>query len=158
VTLARHFIKRFAEQERREVKGMRKEVEAALMAYDWPGNVRELENLMLRAVVLAESEYLDAAAFPELQTGGGNPGGTLGASALRIQPEALPVGQGLPAARSTENGMSGMGLLHDAERSAIVQALSQFGGNMSRAALMLGIGRATLYRKAKKYSIPLKTE
>src|SRR2546430_9585257 len=61
--LARFFLHRYCEENRRETPDITTEVMKALLAYDWPGNVRELENCMERAVVLCERETL-RAEFP----------------------------------------------------------------------------------------------
>src|SRR5262249_39251399 len=61
--LAEHFLRKFAEQNARRIKGFTQAALARLTAYSWPGNVRELENCIERAVVLAQGELIDVADF-----------------------------------------------------------------------------------------------
>jgi DNA-binding NtrC family response regulator len=135
--LARLFLRRFAGQENRPARGIHPEVEEALLRYDWPGNVQEMETMFYHAVSLAESEFLEMRDFPVLrlksQTGG--------AAALGITPSAPPE---TPVA------------LWEAEAEAIRHALANSSGNVSLAARLLRISRATLYRKSRKLGIPLR--
>jgi DNA-binding NtrC family response regulator len=101
------------------------EAMAALMSYDWPGNVRELQNAIERAVAL-------------------NTNGP-----IRVQDLPTSVQSPARAASAKPNGT-----LECAERQAIVHALEKSQGKKLAAARMLGIGKTTLYRKIKEYSIP----
>jgi transcriptional regulator with PAS, ATPase and Fis domain len=94
-----------------------------LLRHAWPGNVRELGNAIERAVALG--------------AGG------------RIEPQDLP--EEVRAARPLVPSWSGTATLAELERTAIVSALEQHGGNRERAAAQLGIGSATLYRKLGQY-------
>lgn len=62
--LAQHFIEKISAEENKKITGMSPEVEQAIMNYDWPGNIRQLENIIFRAVVLADYEQLMADDFP----------------------------------------------------------------------------------------------
>src|SRR4051794_39338945 len=64
--LARHFMARFAAEEGRKLRSITPEALALLSAYDWPGNVRQLENVMFRAVVLADGDELGVTEFPQI--------------------------------------------------------------------------------------------
>jgi two-component system response regulator AtoC len=57
--LSRHFLKRFALENQKELSGFSREVSDFLLKYQWPGNVRELENTIERAVILAKGRYID---------------------------------------------------------------------------------------------------
>jgi two-component system response regulator AtoC len=57
--LARHFLKKFAQENQKELSGLSREVSDFLLKYQWPGNVRELENTIERAVILAKGRYID---------------------------------------------------------------------------------------------------
>jgi transcriptional regulator of acetoin/glycerol metabolism len=101
------------------------------LRYDWPGNVRELEHVVERAINLVSD------------------GGLIG-------PEFLPGQQKdyrVPETSSAGN-RSEPRLLREIEREAIIEALKQCQGNLSRTASNLGIGRSTLYRKLREYDIP----
>jgi DNA-binding NtrC family response regulator len=54
--LVRHFVKSFADQNKRKIENVSEETMAVLLRYDWPGNIRELENAIERAVVMAEDD------------------------------------------------------------------------------------------------------
>jgi DNA-binding NtrC family response regulator len=129
--LAAHFLHKYTKENHKEVKTIQQEALRRLQAYDWPGNVRELENVIERAVVLAQES---AIAVEDLGLDDD-------------QHEKLSPTSGdyfvLPANASLEH----------IEREAIVQALERSGGNRQAAARQLGIGPATLYRKFKKYQL-----
>ncbi|MDH4246840.1 MAG: sigma-54 dependent transcriptional regulator [Deltaproteobacteria bacterium] len=149
--LAQHFIRRFCDQEGKPERRISEGLMKALRTHDWPGNVRELENAIFRAVVLSEEEALTETEFPALtdlaEAGPGSP------PAAPLAP-APPPGWSAPRVPS-EDPFRGAasGTLEQAEAGAIRAALASNAGNVSRAALQLGIGRATVYRKAKKYGI-----
>jgi DNA-binding NtrC family response regulator len=98
--------------------------------YDWPGNVRELENCIARAVALGDRRTIDASDLPP----------TIRSS------QAAPV----DAPTSTT-------ALAELERMTILRVFEQAGGDKKLAGKMLGISRATLYRKLKLYNIPLRS-
>jgi two-component system response regulator AtoC len=103
-----------------------------LLQYDWPGNVRELENCIERAVALGDHKMIDISDLP-----------TAIASA---SPDT-----------AAERSSSGAGLtttdLEDIERATIQRVFEQVNGDKVMAGKMLGISRATLYRKLKRYNI-----
>jgi two-component system response regulator HydG len=127
--LAEFFLKRFAEKNRRYVKGITPECMDILNRYPWPGNVRELENSIERGVILMRGEYLDVGVLP-----------------LALQRWA---GDNVPAA----GGSEGPATLKDAERLLIVRTLEETGGNRSETARRLRITRKTLLSKIKNYNI-----
>lgn len=144
--LATHFLRKFAAAEGKGDLVIPREVMERLTAYDWPGNVRELENMVYRAVVLAEQPVLRLEDFPVLTL---DPPQT-GATAAEPPPAPAPK---VPAAADPVPDGAAVLSLEEAERRAIAQALRECRGNMSQAAIRLKIGRATLYRKVKKYGI-----
>ncbi len=99
-----------------------------LLQYDWPGNVRELENCIERAVALRNSDTIDVQDLPP---------------ALREIESAL-----VP-----EPGGTVPTDLEDLERLTIERVFAQVNGDKVLAGKMLGISRATLYRKLKRYHI-----
>lgn len=62
--LAEHFLKRFNQGRRKNIKGIHKETIKKLMAYDWPGSIRELENVIERAVILEEGWFISLGVLP----------------------------------------------------------------------------------------------
>src|SRR5271170_6280686 len=105
----------------------------SFLQYDWPGNVRELENCIARAVALGDHRTIDVGDLPP---------------AVRVGQEA--------DAQSTDSALSTTAL-SDLERITILRVFEQAGGDKALAGRMLGISRATLYRKLKLYNIPLRS-
>ncbi len=123
--LANSFLKRFAAQANRVIKGFSPAAVERLTAFDWPGNVRQLQNEVQRAVLLSEGDEVDAADLSITQVRTASDGG--------------------PDTNFT--------LLEGVERNAIIQMLKETGGNKLETAKRLGIGRQTLYNKIKAYGI-----
>jgi len=129
-----HFIKKFSERKRKEVRHISERAMQALHKYDWPGNVRELENTIERAVVLTEG---DTIRPQELFYYG-----------LFIDPADNEGGHlQLPPKRDTVSN------LQEAEKQLILKTIRHFHGQKRAAAAALGIDRKTLSRKLKKYCI-----
>jgi DNA-binding NtrC family response regulator len=62
--LAEHFLKKYAEENNKNIREMDNKFMKLLMDYHWPGNVREVENTIIRAVILAPSDILTADLLP----------------------------------------------------------------------------------------------
>jgi two-component system NtrC family response regulator len=125
VVLASFFLRRFASEYCRPVRGFASAALAAINDYHWPGNVRELENRVKRAVVMADAALLSPS--------------DLGLSAQGEEPQPL----GIRAARAR------------AEREVLQLALAQAGSNLTKAAKLLGISRPTLYDLMQQHQIAL---
>ncbi|MGB9561215.1 MAG: sigma-54 interaction domain-containing protein, partial [bacterium] len=125
IIFAKYFIEKFSRELKKEIKGISKDAEKILLSYDFPGNVRELENLIERAVVLADGPIITPELFPQ---------------ELRY-PETMAV-----------SGTKSITLM-EIEKSAIIEALKRCGGNQSGAARILGITRDKLRYRMKKYNI-----
>src|SRR5262245_9714821 len=121
--LANAFLKRFASQANRTIKGFTTSAIERLTMFEWPGNVRQLQNEVQRAVLLCEGDEVDATDL----------------SITNIRRDI----DGGPDTNFT--------LLEGVERNAIVQMLKETGGNKLETAKRLGIGRQTLYNKIKAY-------
>jgi len=128
--LAQHFLTRFAEKNRKRIKGFTPAAMDLLTRGVWPGNVRELENAVERAVILSVGEYVGERELPLCPP---------------RETAACPAESGPSIA-----GLAGMPL-DDVEREVILATLRDTGGNKSEAARVLGITRATLHKKLKKY-------
>jgi DNA-binding NtrC family response regulator len=131
--LAAHFIAKFNQEMKRDVKGLAPGALDALTAYHWPGNVRELRNVIERAFILH-------------------------AAADEIRPEHLPpeLRKAVPAKRPDKlvPQMPEQGLvLEDVEKKLIVEAMERASGNQSKAARLLGISRDTLRYRLKKHGM-----
>jgi two-component system response regulator HydG len=129
--LAQFFLARFAEKNRKRIKGFTPSAMDHLIRCPWPGNVRELENAVERAVILSVGEYVSERELPLCDPVGGE--------------VASPA-----AAADAAAGLAGRPL-EDVEREVILATLDSCDGNKSEAARVLGITRATLHKKLKKY-------
>src|SRR6266850_5139513 len=112
-----------------------------LLQYDWPGNVRELENCIERAVTLRNSDLIDIHDLPPILRGEGLP---------KILKEMTEQGLRPPLPSMTESITTD---LDDLERATITRVFEQVKGDKSLAGKMLGISRATLYRKLRRYNL-----
>jgi Nif-specific regulatory protein len=121
--LAEHFLEIYGKKHGKQL-GLGAAARARLVRHRWPGNIRELENCVESAVVLCESDEISAAEL------------------------ALPT---TPAASAPSSTRFVPRSLADVERDHILGTLESVGGNRSRAAALLGIGRNTLARKLKDY-------
>ncbi len=128
----------------------------ALMNYDWPGNVRELENCVERAVALGNGTLIDLGDLPPTIAAMGSAGLTSPASRLGSD-SALELVSDLAASAESSSVESMVPLsttdLEDIERATIQRVFEQVKGDKALAGRMLGISRATLYRKLKRYNI-----
>ncbi len=125
--LAQHFLSRSSRRMERPAKGLSPQALDLLRGYAFPGNVRELENIMERAAALARGEVITAQDLPP------------DLSQVRLAP--FP---GAEAAVPT---------LADLERDYIRHLLERTGGSKSQTARLLGIDRASLWRKMKRFGL-----
>jgi two-component system, NtrC family, response regulator AtoC len=129
--LVHHFLNRYTPSTPMQVTpGAMK----SLLQYDWPGNVRELENCIARAVTLGDQHTMDIQDLPP---------------AIRTE---QPVTQTMSAQDASSLSTTA---LAEMERMTILRVFEQAHGDKALAGKMLGISRATLYRKLKRYNIGL---
>lgn len=121
--LERYFIKRFAEQYGKPLRGITRRADVLLARYSWPGNVRELENVLGSACMMTEGDTIDVGDLPEY---------------LRERHEADVSVQAQPG--------DALLTLEQVERTHTLRVLQSVGGNKVRAAELLGVSRAKLYR------------
>ena len=122
--LAHAFVRRFADEQKRGTLLLGEDAVRSITTHDWPGNVRELENCIKRATIMADGNHLTAEDI-----------------GLDLAEDAVPAALDLRTIRE------------DAERKAIVAALSHSNGNVVRAAEMLGVSRPTLYDLMHKFGL-----
>jgi DNA-binding NtrC family response regulator len=127
----------------------------ALMQYEWPGNVRELENCVERAVALGNGQIIDLSDLPPaIATGAA--AGSAGSGASSGVPRPVVLDPDLAAAHAISDAPRvplSTTDLEDIERATIQRVFEQVKGDKALAGRMLGISRATLYRKLKRYNI-----
>jgi PAS domain S-box-containing protein len=136
IPLAESFIRHYNSKFKRKVEGISHAAAAMLLGYDWPGNVRELRNVIERAMVLEESDWIQATS-------------------LQITPlsgEAAVIAPPSRAPETTTEEKFDVSL-EEAEKSLLVKALEKAEGNQTRAAVLLGITRDTLRYKIKKFNL-----
>jgi two-component system response regulator HydG len=122
--LARHFLHKFAERQKKDLREFSSEAMRILLNHRWTGNVRELENTIEHAVVLAKGNSVEGVDLPQLITG---------------QATEAP-----PAAGKTITGN---------EARLLKEVLEECNWNKTEAAQRLGISRSTLYEKIKRYQL-----
>jgi two-component system response regulator AtoC len=127
--LAHWFLERYAHRSAIQVTTAAMK---SLLQYDWPGNVRELENCIERAVALGDQRTIDFNDLP--------PSITTVVTGSELE-------DNVPTSRLTSTD------LEDIERATIQRVFEQVKGDKALAGKMLGISRATLYRKLKRYNI-----
>jgi two-component system response regulator AtoC len=132
--LVHHFMDRYAQGENLQVTAAAMK---SLLQYDWPGNIRELENCVARAVALGDRKIIDVCDLPP---------------AIRTDATASA------SVPSSDSASLSTTALADMERMTILRVFEQARGDKTLAGKMLGISRATLYRKLKRYHIPIKSE
>jgi transcriptional regulator with PAS, ATPase and Fis domain len=117
--LQQHFIKRFAAQYGKPVRGITRRAQSLLSRYPWPGNIRELENVLGNACMMTDGEAVDIDDLPEY---------IRHTEPSEINPEGT------------------VATLDEVERAHVHRVLESLAGNKVRAAELLGISRAKLYR------------
>jgi DNA-binding NtrC family response regulator len=127
--LVEYFIDAFNRDFRKRVRGATAAAHTVLRAYGWPGNVRELRNVIERAMLLSDGEWLDARDF------------VLGSGAM-----SADEGFSLPAA-----GVN----IEELERSLVIQALKRSGGNQTKAGTYLGLNRDQIRYRIEKFGLTL---
>jgi two-component system, NtrC family, response regulator AtoC len=130
--LVHHFLNRYAPGASLQVTPAAMK---SLLQYEWPGNVRELENCIARAVTLGDRQVIDVADLPP---------------AIRSDS-----GESMPRSSVEASSLSTTALA-EMERMTILKVFEQANGDKALAGRMLGISRATLYRKLKRYNISLR--
>lgn len=163
---AKHFLKLTNDELNKNIRGFSPEVEAIFKTYVWPGNLRELKNVVKRATLLCDTEYIIPTVLPFEIT---NFNKLQFNESTEEGPSTVPTKQqeNVPAATSyagsaaiaepvftkqleiNEHSLKGASI--DAEYEMIVEALRKANYNKSKAAKILNVDRKTLYNKMKQY-------
>jgi len=126
--LVYYFLEQASKQHNKKIKGITNEALSYLLNYDWPGNIRELRNVIERAVILTRDEYILPHDLPE--------------KIIKSSPSPeIGVGKSLKEA------------IEEYEKTIILNTLKFCNYDKERAAKILDIDLATLYRKLKKFGI-----
>ncbi len=150
--LVDHFIARFNAEEGKRIVACAPETQAMLQAFDWPGNVRQLENAVFRAIVLADSPFLQPYDFPSISgVVAPMPEATTTLAQTAPSYADLPPLPEQPIRILDDRGH--LRTLEDIERDLIQHAIEVYAGHMSEIARRLGIGRSTLYRKVREQGL-----
>jgi two-component system, NtrC family, response regulator len=121
--LAHSFVRRIAEEQRRGSMTLQPDAVEAIDTYAWPGNVRELENVIKRAVIMADGQTISAA--------------DIGLDIDEREDQALNLRQ----------------VRERAEKDAVLRVLGRVNGNLSKAADLLGVSRPTLYDLMHRFGL-----
>src|SRR5690606_20041389 len=156
--LTEHLIKKLNQKMNKHVIGVTPETLELLQRHHWPGKVRELENVLERAMHLATGVCIEPQHMPEemqqtASTAKTNPSAVENSASATSSEEHNAVHS--PSSETVESRTPGRhkAMLDQVEKQVILEALMQCKGNRSEAAQLLGISRATLYQKMKKYNI-----
>ncbi len=146
--LADHFLNKYSREEGKEIKGFSKAASDILKGLRFPGNVRELENLVRHAVIVAKGDEIGA---DDIQA-------TLGSHGISVEPAAV-ISAGAEAVRLDAGlakrlaaifpSVDELVPLNELQSEYMNMAINVAGGNVTRAARALGVGRATMYRHAR---------
>ncbi|HYA91392.1 MAG TPA: sigma-54 dependent transcriptional regulator [Thermodesulfobacteriota bacterium] len=147
--LASYFLKKFNRELKKGIVGITPSAMARIASYGWPGNVRQLENVLKRAMVLCQGEWIleDQLLFEkgwERREAEEEPSKKNVEDLLDALFEELSTG---PVASQ------GLDMISSLERGLILRALQKTGGNQLKAAALLGINRSTLRGKMERYNI-----
>ncbi len=130
--IALHFMRQYAGISQSSAHGISAAALQMLTSWSWPGNVRELQNVIQRALVVADGTDLQPRDLPEKMRGAAGATYVPGAS------------EGVGAESGT---------LEDASRNLMLRALERYAGNASAVMRELNIGRARFYRMLRKYDL-----
>ena len=151
--LVLYFLKRYGEQNKREMRKVHLEAMRRLREHDWPGNVRELQNYVERAVILGTGSELLVEHLPPQLRGESAPrpirhrgGGDFSSLTVEL------VRQGIRGAGPSANDLHDR-IVGQVERELIQQVLQTCDRVQIKAAARLGINRNTLHKKLSEYRI-----
>ncbi len=145
--LVDHFIRRFRDKLKKDVRGVTDAAMERLLAHPWPGNIRELENVIERCLLFCDGERIDVGELPP---------------EMRMVSASIPTTDAAPAGAEakhpSERPTPGLKeAVREAtsrvERELIVRALQQTGGNVTHTARLLKISRKSLQTKMKELGL-----
>lgn len=132
VLLAQHFLDEYCDANNLRPMTFAQEIKDQILKHSWPGNIRELKNAIRRAAIRADDQIVKAISFSNIESPSSS-SRSLKASIVDSDENVVP--------------------FEEMERNAIENAYSSTKQNVIKAARLLGISRATMYRKLKQYDI-----
>ncbi|MBI5103175.1 MAG: sigma-54-dependent Fis family transcriptional regulator [Nitrospirae bacterium] len=135
--LAAHFISGFNREFKKDVRGISKETEKAFLDYQWPGNIRELKNVIERAMILENEEYILPEHLPIELLSFDFKSKSLSSSQVSVTPGGIDI--------------------EEVEKELIRQALEQTKWNQTKAAKLLTLTRDALRYRMQKFGLLEKT-
>ncbi len=148
--LADYFLEKYASLSNNRIEGFTEDAYAIMERYRWPGNIRQLENAVERAIYIAKEGRIDQSCLPPAIISGAA-GERLPAASYRHDEWRDDRGE-MAAQADSAPSKSALSLKNN-EKQLIKDAIRSTGGNIKKAAEVLGISRKTIYRKIEKYSI-----
>ncbi len=147
--LSTYFIEKYSKANGLPPRKLSSEALTKLKSHDWPGNVRELENIMHRAVLMAQGNVIDEAAI--LLPKSSNQGAGVKSQGSGSVESISQLPAGLPSSNAKRNELVGR-TVDDVEKELILDTLNHCLGNRTQAANILGISIRTLRNKLKQYN------
>ena len=142
IPLAKYLLKKLAEETKLNDISIDFEAQEALESSDWPGNTRELQNVLERTLSFLEGDTIHLEDLP-----------------FYLRQSRSHATKGDQSEGSFDTGTASLkDIQEETERNVLLQALNSTGYNKKRASTILGIHRTLLYKKMKKYNIPLTSE
>ena len=132
--LCDHFIRKYRDELDKGIRGLAPAALELMAVYPWPGNVRELESVIYEAIVLSDADEIEVALLPS-----------------RLRRGQSDAADGTPPGKTLGEVVADVS--GQAERRMIERALEATGGNRTRAAMILGISRKTLFNKMRELGI-----
>jgi DNA-binding NtrC family response regulator len=148
--LAQLFLQRFCNKMNKPLLTIQSEAYDTLLRYHWPGNVRQLQNVIERAVVLAQGSMITRRNLPNEIVHSTAYDPNAAAQAGQFTSPDMAEAPPMPTRLLTDSQSLN---LAEREKAALMAALDQCNGNKKKAAELLGIHRPTLYTKLKKFGL-----
>lgn len=133
--IAEHYLEIFKKKYKKDFLEFKQSATKFLCDYDWPGNIRELRHAIERSVILSKNHFLTEDDFIFLSN--------------NINKESIKQ----TTLFNIDTPISNINSLDEIEKNLIISTLERFNGNISNTAKELGLTRAALYRRIKKYDI-----
>jgi DNA-binding NtrC family response regulator len=146
--LIAYFLKKFNRELKKEIAGITPAAKEKIVSYGWPGNIRQLENVLKRAMVLCQGEWI-LEDHLQLEKGEDRRDSEKGLSNRPVEALLDLLFEELSKTSESRD----LDMVSTLERALIVRALQKMKGNQVQAAQLLGMNRGTLRGKMERYNI-----